>query len=83
MSFRCHVCGEETTIDEVDDCDYFFCSECGEKNFVIGTRTMDHDQYYEAMCDSEASKRTEDALHGREDEDYFEPDTSSFRERDD
>jgi DNA-directed RNA polymerase subunit RPC12/RpoP len=80
---RCWSCKEKLEVEDIEDDEPILCSTCGEKNFVIGTRTMDYDEYYEAMCDSEASKRTEEAFHGHDNEDDFESDTHSFRDRED
>jgi hypothetical protein len=79
---RCYSCHEEYEYDDISG-DSFICSECGTKNYVIGTRSMSYDSYYESYCESQESRRTEQSMYGSEDDDDFESDTSIFHERDD
>lgn len=68
---------------ELEDGDHIECDNCGKICIVVGTRTMSEDEAYEGACDSEESKRYEEAAYGRyDDEDDVEPDTHIFQELD-
>ncbi len=80
-TYICWHCQEKHHTHE--DISQFECQECCETNFVIGTRTMDIDEYQESIADSEASHRYEEAAYGsyRDRDDYYsEPDTQTFRD---
>jgi hypothetical protein len=76
---KCWNC--QLSLDPPQDQDRFTC-ECGQVCVIRGTGTISLDEDYEARCDSEASRRYEDAAYGRLDQEeyYLEPDTQSFRD---
>jgi hypothetical protein len=84
MSHLCWNCKAQLDIleePEAENGDTFTC-HCGERCVIHGYRTISTDEAYEGACDSEASRRYEDAAYGSLDTEdcYLEPDTSTFRD---
>jgi len=80
---HCWNCQEELELDpdfDPEEDDHIECDNCGEMCVVMGTRTMSEDEAYEARCESEESKRYEEAAFGSDDEGDEEPDTRTFRD---
>lgn len=71
-TYTCYHCQHKNEVEELVGDDHFTCDQCEETNYVIGTATMDYDAYYEAVCDSQASVRYEEAAYGSDtDDDHF------------
>ena len=90
-TYICYNCKEENDIDDDMDTvgqassltgggDHFDCSQCEERNYVVGTRTMDRDSYYESVCESVEAARYEEAAYGHDIDDHFAPDIQTFRD---
>jgi predicted RNA-binding Zn-ribbon protein involved in translation (DUF1610 family) len=68
---QCWNCKEELELDsdfDTEDPNPIECGNCGEICVVRGNRTISTDEDYEGRCDSEASKRYEEAAYGRRDD---------------
>lgn len=78
MSYQCWSCKQVFDNQEREDGEHFSCSQCGEINYINGTRTMDRDEYHESVCDSLTSARYEESAYGRDDDrDFIVSDTPS------
>ena len=76
-TYTCYHCHEKNEVEELVSDDHFSCFTCDETNYVVGTRTMDRDEYHESVCDSHDSVRYEEAAYGH-DRDDFGPEYPTF-----
>jgi DNA-directed RNA polymerase subunit RPC12/RpoP len=85
MIYECRSCKHENDItdEELDSGDHFDCEECCERNWLIGTKTVDAQEYYESCCESAEAARYEEAAYGNDRDEYYPSDTHTFHERED